>query len=129
MGVIKNPYPRSTTSENNFMDTHLVINQVPIKLTQFCYNMNMLWAGIYSCSNNRLLSMLQLHTNECSHVSMHPLAILLIMALWALVSVLTLMTRYIYGPDTASAVLLIIRLLHKMLSTLLRAGSIARQLS
>ena len=28
-----------TTSENNILDTHLVLtNNVPIKLTQFCYN-------------------------------------------------------------------------------------------
>ena len=37
MGVLKNPYPRSTTSENDFFGHPSRIDHVPINLTQFCY--------------------------------------------------------------------------------------------
>ena len=38
MGVLENLFPRSTTSENDFLDTLVVLTDVPIKLTQFCYS-------------------------------------------------------------------------------------------
>ena len=37
MGVSKNPFPRSSTSKNDFFETHLIIDDFPCNLRQFCY--------------------------------------------------------------------------------------------
>ena len=50
MGVSKNHLPRSTTSENDFLDTHLVSTIFVANLTQFCYiikpGLDSWWVGL-----------------------------------------------------------------------------------